>query len=197
MTGYVVVKTSLKTFDPFQSITGKTIAPDPLDDPPERQKTKKEIFDAKTRQRHEHIGILANSGVSVPKIAKSLKMGDRQVYKVAAENRRNALLKPKAQKNAAKTIIAISQGKPVGTVLVKVLDDKNNVVEKEVDTQLPNPAQSLTAALAIHEQAHPKVTRHESLNVNVDIDPVDLSQYGFDGVQAKAEKPIIDINPFT
>lgn len=84
--------------------------------------------------------------------------------------KKKTLCKPAAIKKAHKAVLDVLQMKPVKrTKFVKG--------EAVVEEILPTHTNRLQAAQLILDRVEPVVQRHETVNVNLDFSPIDLSQY--------------------
>jgi hypothetical protein len=100
------------------------------------------------------------------------RSGERIIKRVSSV----ILATPANHKKAIKTIVKLAEGKPVGSHEVRVFEH-GKIETKVVDNDLPTPMVSLKAASEILDRTEPKIAKTQSLNLNVNIDPVDLSQY--------------------
>lgn len=91
-----------------------------------------------------------------------------------------SLRHPAALKSASKTIRAFAAGQSVGGVL----DPETGKLVGEIK---PKDSTVLAAAQRVLDQVDPVVRKSENVNVNIEIDPVDLSQFRRRVIEVNAE----------
>jgi len=149
--------------------------------------------------RREAVDRLTSIGMRTTEIAKILKIRDTSVSRIKQVNRITPLTHPTLVKRAVKTVRLLVAGKPVGKHKVDILRD-GKVETVVVSNDLPTPSVSLSAAREILDRAEPKITKSETLNVDLSHDIVDLSAYATHAIcheGGKQDAQVIDAEEVT